>query len=96
MKMPIISIYVAPSDIESARRIAKKMFPDRPDLLDARHAIAAAVEIGMGSLRVVWHDAEDQASAYADSKIRSDKLERNESSTEHDMTTDGVPMKAGE
>ena len=71
--MPIIQIYVTPSDMEAARRIAARMFPEKPDLLDARYVAAVAAVIGMEKLRVIWNDAED-----------------------HDMITDGIPLKTGQ
>ena len=93
--MPTIPIYMPPADIEAAHRIAKKMFPADVNTLDAQHVIAAAARMGMHSLRVIWHDAEDQQNAYADAKIRSDKQERDAGRAENDRTTDGVPLKPG-
>ena len=58
--MPIITIYVSQSDIDAAGRIAKKMFPEKPDVLAARHIIGSAAEFGMKTMRVTWNDAEDQ------------------------------------
>lgn len=59
------TIYVSQSDIEAARRIAKRMFPETPDLLASRHVISLAAEIGMKQLRVNWDEHEDQANQYA-------------------------------
>ena len=92
----LVTIYVLQSDIESAKRIAMKMFPDAPDLHEARYVIAAAANMGMKTLRVIWHDAEDQANAYADAKIRSDKLHANDGRPEHDTTIDGMPLRQGQ
>ena len=93
--MPIVSIYVSQSDIEAAHRIAKRMFPDKPDLLADRHVIASAAALGMPKLRVVWHDVEDQQNAYATAMVKRDKLARDEGRADGDLTVDGMPLKEG-
>ena len=93
--MPTIPIYMPPADIEAAHRIAKKMFPADVNPLDAQHVIAAAAQIGMDSLRVIWADAEDQQNAYANAMVKRDKQERDAGREDHDRTTDGMPMKDG-
>ena len=49
--MPNISIYVLPSDIESAEKIAKLALPEMPDYLKDANVLAWAVAIGMEELR---------------------------------------------
>ena len=93
--MPTIPIYMPPADIEAAHRIAKKMFPADVNTLDAQHVIAAAARMGMHSLRVIWHDAEDQANLYANAMVKRDKMARDTGREDHDRTTDGVPLKPG-
>ena len=94
--MPTVPIYMPPADIEAAHRIAKKMFPADVNTLDAQHVIAAAARMGMDSLRVIWHDAEDQQNAYANAMVKRDKLERDAGREDHDRTTDGMPLKTGQ
>ena len=94
--MPTVPIYMPPADIAAAHRIAKKMFPADVNPLDAQHVIAAAARMGMDSLRVIWHDAEDQQNAYANAMVKRDKQERNAGGPEHDRTSDGMPLKTGQ
>lgn len=44
------------ADLDAARRIAEKMFPETPGAVDGRHAIALAARIGMKELRVMWNE----------------------------------------
>ena len=52
--MQPMTIYVTPEDIEAAKRIAAKMFPDRPGYMDAPSVIGAAAIMGMEKLKVAW------------------------------------------
>ncbi len=54
--MPKVEIYVSQSDIDAAKRIAEKMFPEKPDLQEARFVVASAAYLGIESLKVVWED----------------------------------------
>ena len=73
------------------------------DDLDALKRITAYLRLAREELaadmdrleRVVPMDyaREDQANAYANAAIKRDKL--NKGRPEHDMTTDGMPLKAG-
>ena len=94
--MPLVKIYVSQSDIEAAHRIARRMFPEQPDMLDARHVISSAANVAMRQFRVQWHDAEDQANLYANAMVKRDKLARDTGREDHDRTTDGMPMKEGQ
>lgn len=86
--MPERTIRFSQSDIDAAHRIAKAMFP-KPDVVNADDVLRLAAYEGLRQLKVIWHDDD----AYADSKIRQDKLDGPRGK---DMTTDGLPLKEGE
>ena len=90
-----ITISMSQSDIEAAKRIALKMYPHTPRNDDAQAVINAAAIIGLDRMRVVWHDAQDQANLYANAMVKRDKQERDAGREDHDRTTDGMPMKDG-
>ena len=54
--MSYVNIFVPQADIDAAKRIAERMFPEVPDTLDAQHVIASAARIGMETLRVLWDE----------------------------------------
>jgi UTP-glucose-1-phosphate uridylyltransferase len=60
--MPQVEIYVNQADIEAAKRIAKKMFPTVPEV-EARFVIAAAADLGMEKMKVVWEEDKCQVSS---------------------------------
>lgn len=93
--MPLTTIYVSQQDIEAAQRIAKKMFPTVPGLVEAQNVAAHAASIGLDRLRVTWSEQEDQANAYASAAIKRDQLARNDGRPDQDMTTGGKPLKPG-
>jgi hypothetical protein len=56
--MPFINIYVTQDEIDAAKRIAKRMFPETPNMVDAQNVISSAAQMGMKTLRVVWNEPE--------------------------------------
>ena len=94
--MPLITVYVEQSDLDAATRIASKMFPPNLGVLETRHIIGAAFVLGMKELCKIWNEdtAEDSANAYADAKIRQQKLD-GPAKPEHDTTPDGMQLKEG-
>ena len=93
--MPQITIHVFQSEIDAAARIARKMLPACPDYITPNSVLRSALHHGMAELCKIWNEdtAEDRANAYADAKIRQQKLERE--GDRHDMTPDGMPLGEG-
>ena len=97
--MPLITVHVYQCDLDDAARIARKMLPEKPDYIEPTSVISSAVILGMRELCKIWNDetsrsSEDAANAYADAKIRQQKLD-GPVKPEHDMTPDGMPLGEG-
>ena len=94
--MPLITIHIYQSDLDAAARIARKMLPEKPDYITPETVIHTALQYGIAELCKIWNEdtAEDAVNAYADAKIRQQKLD-GPVKPEHDMTPDGMPLKEG-